>query len=276
MNADTRRPEPAFGGLGRRCMAFMLDFVLATTLVVVVMQTEMALGAAMPIWAHWLVPLLYLGILPATPMQATIGKRMVDLRICDRSGKRIGLARSLLRLAAFVPSIGLAGAGFIIAAFTPRRQALHDLVAGTFVVSRAATTEQVSELPAPVSMTSRIGIILAVALVAYGAHAFVQFRDNYLGGEAMHELLPGVHAYKDEVEKALRSGGAMPSATKLPPHVRAMSAGPDGTIVVQISDAVAPGARLTYRPGTLTEAGYLWTCRAQGLPTTWIPAICRG
>ena len=76
------------------------------------------------------------GAQPATPLQATLGKRMLGLRIADAAGRRIGLVRSFARMVLWVPSIAMAGAGFLLAAFTARRQALHDLAAGTFVVKR--------------------------------------------------------------------------------------------------------------------------------------------
>ena len=114
------------------------------------------------------------GLLTAAPeasrWQTTIGKRIFGLAVTDLRGQRIGWGRSLVRFvvwvgsiaAAFAVAAGLAGVAsrrfsltasemftvtcglFVVLAmplslmplFTPRRQTLHDLVAGTLVVRR--------------------------------------------------------------------------------------------------------------------------------------------
>jgi uncharacterized RDD family membrane protein YckC len=59
---------------------------------------------------------------------------MLGLRVTDRRGRPIGFARSLGRYLGKLLSTILLGAGFLTAPFLPRRQALHDLLAGTVVV----------------------------------------------------------------------------------------------------------------------------------------------
>jgi uncharacterized RDD family membrane protein YckC len=254
-------------------MAFILDMVLVTTLAFVVVHTAIALQVQLTGWIFHIVAALYLGLLPATPLQATPGKRMVGLRICDGTGRRIGVLRAVLRLVAFVPSIGIAGAGFIVAAFTPRRQALHDLAAGTFVVKRGATPAEIAQVAPPVSALNRLGLVLGFALLAFGVHTLWVTLDGRNRHDEAITLLIATYAYREEVEKALRSGAPMPVPTTVPRQARAMSARPDGTIVVEVSDDLAAGARLTFRPEGVPKGGYLWTCRAEGL--RYVPAACR-
>ena len=272
MSADPPRPGPAYAPLGSRGMAFILDLVLMSVLDFAVRQAAIALHVPV---GHWvlIVPALYLGLPPATPLQATLGKRMVGLRICDRSGQRIGVLRSLLRLAAFVPSIGILGAGFILAAFTPRRQALHDLAAGTFVVNRGATPAAIIQVPAPVSAMSRIGLVLGFSLLVWGVHTLWVALDGRNRHDEAIELMVATYPYKEEVEKALRAGAPMPAPTVVPRQARTMSARPDGTIVIEVSDDLAPGARLTLRPEAVPNGKYLWNCKAEGL--RYLPVACR-
>lgn len=273
VSKDPPRPEPAFGLMGSRGMAFILDLVLVVVLAIAVAHTAIALDMQPTGWIFYIIVALYLGLLPATPLQGTPGKRMVGLRICDRTGKRIGVLRALLRLVAFVPSIGIAGAGFILTAFTPRRQALHDLAAGTFVVNRGATREEIAKRPPPVSGMNRIGLILGYGLFVFGLHTLWVALDGRRGHDEAYALLDATQPYKAEVGKALRSGAPMPVPTALPRQARAMSAQPDGTIVIEVSDDLAPGARLTLRPETFYKGEYLWMCRAEGL--RYVPAACR-
>jgi uncharacterized RDD family membrane protein YckC len=68
--------------------------------------------------------------------QATVGKRVMSIVVTDIEGKRITFARATGRHFAKYISAALLGIGFIIAAFTARKQALHDMIAETLVVKR--------------------------------------------------------------------------------------------------------------------------------------------
>jgi uncharacterized RDD family membrane protein YckC len=69
----------------------------------------------------------------ASRFQATLGKRAMGLVVADAHGNRCGFGTTTLRflVKSFVSPIFLVG--FLIVLFTEHRQALHDLVAGTFV-----------------------------------------------------------------------------------------------------------------------------------------------
>ena len=68
---------------------------------------------------------------------ATIGKQLVGVRIVDHRGRvPIGLSRAFLRLAAYSISSVSFGLGHILVALRPDHRALHDLLAGTWVVRR--------------------------------------------------------------------------------------------------------------------------------------------
>jgi len=68
--------------------------------------------------------------------QGTLGKMAVQIKVTDLAGDRISLERASGRyLAKFLSTISL-GVGYLMAGFTPRKQALHDRVAGTLVQYR--------------------------------------------------------------------------------------------------------------------------------------------
>ncbi len=64
----------------------------------------------------------------------TLGKRLVGIRVIDGFGQPLGLGRSLLRCAALVPSLALAGLGVVWIGFDRERRGLHDWLADTYVV----------------------------------------------------------------------------------------------------------------------------------------------
>jgi uncharacterized RDD family membrane protein YckC len=80
---------------------------------------------------------LDLGILPWLTGR-TLGKWATGLRIEPVNGGQISIGAALLRHFVGYPLSFLPlGTGFLIAAFTPRGRALHDLIAGTIVVREA-------------------------------------------------------------------------------------------------------------------------------------------
>jgi len=79
--------------------------------------------------------IFYFAGLWSLPMQATIGQEICRLRVLrDRDDPRISFLRALLRLFGMVLSTLTLGTGYIMAAFTERKRALHDILAGTCVI----------------------------------------------------------------------------------------------------------------------------------------------
>jgi len=66
--------------------------------------------------------------------QATIGKGILGLRVTDLDGNRITFLRAAIRDLAKIISAFILLIGFIMVAFTERKQGLHDMIAGTLVV----------------------------------------------------------------------------------------------------------------------------------------------
>jgi uncharacterized RDD family membrane protein YckC len=87
--------------------------------------------------ASWLVTLIYTSVLISSARQATVGKMALGLIVTDEDGERVSLARAAGRYAAGILNAATLGVGYLMVIWTPRKQALHDRVAGTVVVPRA-------------------------------------------------------------------------------------------------------------------------------------------
>lgn len=124
------------GGSARRAAAWAVDgvpFALATLgLATLLGATSLPLVAPLAAVAalasftyqtlsHWLTG-------------ATLGKRLVRLRVVGPDGRPPGPGRSALRSAAALAGTGLLGVGPLLALFTRSGRAPHDWVAGTSVV----------------------------------------------------------------------------------------------------------------------------------------------
>jgi uncharacterized RDD family membrane protein YckC len=80
---------------------------------------------------------LYYSFMESSPWQATLGKRAMGIQVTDLVGNRIDFGRATGRYFAKILSALTLGIGFLMAAFTKRKQALHDMVAGTLVVNQS-------------------------------------------------------------------------------------------------------------------------------------------
>lgn len=80
---------------------------------------------------HW----LYYAAMESSVRQATLGKSILSLRVTSSEGRRLSFGHATGRFfAKLVSGLIPFAIGYIMAAFTARKQALHDLIAGTVVV----------------------------------------------------------------------------------------------------------------------------------------------
>jgi uncharacterized RDD family membrane protein YckC len=144
---------PRYAGFWRRFWAFIIDgFVIGIVMMpfgLGLWGTIAALGAArrdsaetlagiiaasMMVWmlrvlASW----LYGALFESSAWQATPGKKLFGLRVTDLEGRRISFLRATGRAFGKWLSGLILCIGFIMVAFTEKKQGLHDLLAGTVV-----------------------------------------------------------------------------------------------------------------------------------------------
>lgn len=78
----------------------------------------------------------YFTRLESLPIKATFGKKIMGIIVTDLNGNSISFARANGRHFAKQISLITLLIGFIMAAFTEKKQALHDKIAGTLVVKK--------------------------------------------------------------------------------------------------------------------------------------------
>lgn len=154
--------EVVDAGFWKRYAAYAIDGLLIgiVTMVVQFMILGAALGSAglaggpeavfsstagvMAMAMAYLIPLalqaVYFAWFHAGSAQATLGKMAVGIKVVDADGGRISFARGIGRYFATVLSSLVLGIGFLMAGFTERKRALHDMVCNTLVVDRWAYT----------------------------------------------------------------------------------------------------------------------------------------
>jgi hypothetical protein len=77
----------------------------------------------------------------------TVGKRLAGIRVFDGFGQPLGLGRSMLRVLAFLPSVGLAGLGLLWIVFYRERRGLHAVTVDALLDERGLDLGCPRDLP---------------------------------------------------------------------------------------------------------------------------------
>ncbi|MBI4083935.1 MAG: RDD family protein [Candidatus Lambdaproteobacteria bacterium] len=143
-------PRTAYAGFWRRVVAAFIDSAVAVA-------AGNVLGFAVGILAAgtggnpqsrgWLLGILlaslafgwlYFALLECSRIQATLGKRAMGIQVTDLGGGRISFEHATGRYFGKYVSLAILGIGFLMVAFTAKKQGLHDILARTLVVKAAA------------------------------------------------------------------------------------------------------------------------------------------
>jgi len=134
-----------YASVGKRFFAFFIDSLCILFLYLILgfilgMQHIFDWISSLPLLGLWwfagmlLVSWLYYATLESSSLQATIGKRLFNLRVVNQKGEKIGFIRATIRhfgkyLSRFTFCIG-----FLLVFFTKKKQTLHDKIAATLIV----------------------------------------------------------------------------------------------------------------------------------------------
>jgi len=81
---------------------------------------------------------LYGAFMESSKFQGTLGKMALGLVVTDANGAKLDFSKALVRNLGKLLSQLILCIGFLMAAFTDKKQGLHDIIAGTFVVKKPA------------------------------------------------------------------------------------------------------------------------------------------
>ena len=79
---------------------------------------------------------LYFALMESSAKQATLGKMMVGIVVTDTDGNRVSFGKASGRYFGKIVSSIILMIGYLMAAFTERKQALHDIMAGCLVIRK--------------------------------------------------------------------------------------------------------------------------------------------
>ena len=162
-----------YGGFWIRFLAYVVDSLIVgiAFFLIVMLLAVMGLELFGAEFIFLLIGILYWAFMQSSARQATYGKALVGLKVIGLAGERITVGRALAREVAKIISTLTLLIGYILAAFTKRKQALHDFVASTYVVRTepghvvAAAAVALVALFAPVIVVTFFGVGLVAGMV---------------------------------------------------------------------------------------------------------------
>jgi uncharacterized RDD family membrane protein YckC len=134
-----------FASFDQRLMASVIDyFLLLICYVIIVLLTYIFVDQKMfrigtALFLLILVPvakIVYSSIAEASIKQATIGKRIMDIKVTDLNGSRLTLGNSIGRNLGKIVSNATLGIGYLFCFLNKKQQCLHDLMANTCVTKQ--------------------------------------------------------------------------------------------------------------------------------------------
>jgi len=135
-----------YAGFWRRFAAWILDGLLLSLVtlpftvqfgVSIAEASRRSASSTISLVVGW----LYFALMESSAKQATVGKMALGIIVTDLDGRRIGFGRATGRYFAKILSALTLGIGFLMAGFTERKQALHDMVASCLVIRGAAPSQ---------------------------------------------------------------------------------------------------------------------------------------
>ncbi len=244
---------------------------------------------------------LYFALCESSRLQATPGKLALGLRVTDMQGRRIGFGRASGRFFGKILSGIIMDVGYMLAGWTARKQALHDLLANCCVVRRDALDAYTrGELDAstvpPGARTGMPGWAIALIVVGVGvcvlapvailAAIAVPAYQNYLVRTQVAEgqVLAGtakaaVDAYVANTGNVPRDNGAAGLSAPDSLHGRYVSGVQidNGSVIVtygRAADGAIAGDHLVFKPYGSRDA-VKWRCSSSDIKVRYLPVVCR-
>lgn len=135
-----------YAGFWRRVGAYLIDVILisvAVSILLFIVQLFNLLDGLskkeienVEYVFQLVIAFIYVTTMESSHLQGTYGKHMLKMKVTDGNGERISFGRASIRhISKFLSAI-LVFIGFIMVAFTKKKQGLHDKIAETLVIMK--------------------------------------------------------------------------------------------------------------------------------------------
>jgi len=265
-----------YAPVGHRLAAYLIDYLL---FLAVLVATAFGAGTSRNPWVLLAGPVvlwLYKAGMESSNAQATLGKMALGIKVTTKDGERLSFLRSTVRTLAFIVSNSIALISLLILAVTDRRQSLHDLIAGTVVVRKERTAQEVAAAPAAsggvlgvvlvvlagFAAVFIIGILAAIAIPAYQDYTL---RSQVTAGLAL------ATPFQNQISRAAARGVDVRSATTQSLGITAPASGPfvsdvtvnHGSVIITYggsANSLLQNRKLVLYPVKDLSGSIVWVC----------------
>ena len=126
-----------YSSFGLRLAAIIIDgLIIAIPLRIFNNIFSMIIDEASPIITiiTMIIYWIYFAAMESSKKQATLGKQILKIKVVDMNGNRISFGKATGRHFGKIISFSIMLIGFFMASFTPKKQALHDIIAQCLVI----------------------------------------------------------------------------------------------------------------------------------------------
>jgi len=235
---------------------------------------------------------LYKALQESSSKQATLGKRAMGIKVCDEMGFGISFWRATGRhFAEYITGMTFL-IGYIMAAFTSKKQALHDLIASTLVINSNFDAKQVQIAAGSprktMSAGAIIGIIALILVVPVGgiiaAIAIPAYQDYTQRARVSAAIEETRFVQQQIVDYAIGQGDWPDNLAKAGVSQRHINnedyhlqLGSEGRYQIRFNAPAGLKDREVIFTPHLTKGGiYRWECTSSSLPQKYLPANCHG
>jgi uncharacterized RDD family membrane protein YckC len=302
--APLRRPSTAsthnvtaivYAGFKVRLLASFLDIlVIASGLILIALIFASIIaysGRDQILNNEWAIAFFYAAIIALSASYyilmesgadgATLGKSWLNIKVLNTHGERLttrrATARFVLRFLSHLPL----QLGFLIQPFTPRKQALHDLLSHTLVVYSSDSKK--------VSIYASLLVIffaLSIPAIALFSTAGIPLYQQHVQQVQLNNGLEAGKAASLAVAQFYIDLGRLPADIyetgkkfTTSPHVAGIGINQtNGQITVRFSEVVRKGIKnksLLFTPAQAADRSIIWKCSSTDIEARLLPEGCK-
>jgi uncharacterized RDD family membrane protein YckC/Tfp pilus assembly major pilin PilA len=272
--------NPVLAGFWRRAAALFVDLLILAVPQTLV-NLALAGSSSIALAINMVMGAAYFAGFHSSARQATPGKMAFGIKVGDMAGARISIGLAIARFFATWLSSLILGIGYLVAAFTAKKQALHDLLCKTIVINRAATPEEIAENSDTMPLTTGVILIsvvwLVVPLIGIVAAVFIPVYQDRIVRAKVTDAIVKAEPFKQEVVEALASRRPIPAGKRRidSQYVDSVAIEPSGQITITLSKERARGGQVFFAP-LATKGGIVeWRCWSEGVSQAVLTAACR-
>ena len=128
-----------YASIENRLLAMIIDSIILSCVIGIVWTL---IGASSTVTS-----ILYFATLEGSSMQATLGKKVMGIKVVNCNGDRLSVGEALIRSVSRILSGFILCIGYFMAFGDDNRQTLHDKIAGTYVVTADTSKGYVNNNP---------------------------------------------------------------------------------------------------------------------------------